>query len=186
GSVAPEMTTGEFESPVTATTTGEFESPATADGKKPSNSQRDMCKPEQEQRNIIDDLRGMSSVLLFLSIVLRDMSSLLKGRVVYSKVTSLLVLFTQSYNLQNEYVVVDSLLGLRRNEVVIEYLVNISKRRASRSLNEDILKITILKTNMPYLSRKIRRIHACTHQRPQRNKAQYAISREDQYAVLEI
>ncbi|GKB09534.1 hypothetical protein Tco_0837846 [Tanacetum coccineum] len=45
------------------------------------------------------------------------------------------------------------------------------------SLNEDILKITILKTNTPYPSRKIRRIRACTHQRPQRNKAQYAISR---------
>ncbi|GKE48944.1 hypothetical protein Tco_1480202, partial [Tanacetum coccineum] len=59
-------------------------------------------------------------------------------------------------------------------QVIIEYLVNISKRRAFWSLNEDILKITILKTNMPYPSRKIRRIRACTHQRPQRNKAQYA------------
>ncbi|GJU04966.1 hypothetical protein Tco_1121396 [Tanacetum coccineum] len=68
----------------------------------------------------------------------------------------------------------------------MEYLVNISKRRAFWSLNEDILKITILKTNTPYPSRKIRRIRACTHQRPQRNKAQYAVSREDQYAVLEI
>ncbi|GJX19651.1 hypothetical protein Tco_0222328 [Tanacetum coccineum] len=68
----------------------------------------------------------------------------------------------------------------------MEYLVNISKRRAFWSLNEDILKITIQKTNMPYPSRKIRRIRACTHQRPQRNKAQYAVSREDQYAVLEI
>ncbi|GKE25540.1 hypothetical protein Tco_1440924, partial [Tanacetum coccineum] len=43
--------------------------------------------------------------------------------------------------------------------------------------------ITILKTNMPYPSRKIWRIRACTHQRPQRNKAQYAVSREDQYVV---
>ncbi|GKC38464.1 hypothetical protein Tco_1050848 [Tanacetum coccineum] len=58
--------------------------------------------------------------------------------------------------------------------------------RAFWSLNEDILKITILKTNTPYPSRKIRRIRACTHQRPQRNKAQYAVSREDQYTVLEI
>ncbi|GJS42645.1 DNA-directed DNA polymerase [Tanacetum coccineum] len=72
------------------------------------------------------------------------------------------------------------------NLAIMEYLVNISKRRAFWSLNEDILKITILKTNTPYPSRKIRRIHACTHQRPQRNKAQYAVSREDQYAVLEI
>ncbi|GJW08777.1 putative reverse transcriptase domain-containing protein [Tanacetum coccineum] len=45
-----------------------------------------------------------------------------------------------------------------------------SKRRAFWSLNEDILKITILKTNMPYPSRKIRHIRAFTHQRPQRNK----------------
>ncbi|GJV70561.1 hypothetical protein Tco_1490556 [Tanacetum coccineum] len=42
------------------------------------------------------------------------------------------------------------------------------------SLNEDILKITILKTNTPYPSRKIRRIRACTHQRPQRKEDQYA------------
>ncbi|GJY98538.1 putative reverse transcriptase domain-containing protein [Tanacetum coccineum] len=52
-----------------------------------------------------------------------------------------------------------------------------SKRRAFWSLNEDILKITILKTNTPYPSRKIWRIRACTHQRPQRNKDQYAVSR---------
>ncbi|GKC12488.1 MAK10-like protein, partial [Tanacetum coccineum] len=70
--------------------------------------------------------------------------------------------------------------------IIMEYLVNISKRRAFWSLNEDILKITILMTNTPYPSRKIRRIRACTHQRRQRNKAQYAVSREDQYAVLEI
>ncbi|GJT04415.1 hypothetical protein Tco_0838877 [Tanacetum coccineum] len=44
----------------------------------------------------------------------------------------------------------------------------------------------ILTTNTPYPSRKIRRIRACTHQRPQRNKARYAVSRKDQYAVLEI
>ncbi|GJY50363.1 reverse transcriptase domain-containing protein [Tanacetum coccineum] len=60
------------------------------------------------------------------------------------------------------------------DRVIMEYLVNISKRRAIWSINEDILKITILKTNMPYPSRKIRRIRACTHQRPQRNEAQYA------------
>ncbi|GJR49955.1 zinc finger, CCHC-type containing protein [Tanacetum coccineum] len=48
------------------------------------------------------------------------------------------------------------------------------------------LKFTILTTNTPYPSRKIRRIRACTHQRPQRNEDQYAVSREDQYAVLEI
>ncbi|GJV93942.1 hypothetical protein Tco_1541755 [Tanacetum coccineum] len=70
--------------------------------------------------------------------------------------------------------------------VITEYLVNISKRRAFWSLNEDILKITILTTNTPYPSRKIRRIRACTHQRPQRKQVQYVVSSEDQYAVLEI
>ncbi|GJV24740.1 hypothetical protein Tco_1377435 [Tanacetum coccineum] len=61
-------------------------------------------------------------------------------------------------------------------KIIMEYLVKDSKRRAFWSLNEDILKITILKTNTPYPSRKIRRIRACTHQRPQRNEAQYARS----------
>ncbi|GKD51070.1 hypothetical protein Tco_1280046, partial [Tanacetum coccineum] len=41
-------------------------------------------------------------------------------------------------------------------QVIMEYLVTISKRRAFWSLNEDILKITIQKTNTPYPSRKIR------------------------------
>ncbi|GJR13469.1 reverse transcriptase domain-containing protein [Tanacetum coccineum] len=68
--------------------------------------------------------------------------------------------------------------------VIMEYLVKVSKRRAFWSLNEDILKITILKTNTPYPSRKIRRIRACTYQRPQMDKAQYAVSRETQYAVF--
>ncbi|GKB15724.1 reverse transcriptase domain-containing protein [Tanacetum coccineum] len=74
----------------------------------------------------------------------------------------------------------------RENTVIMEYLVKDSKRRAFWSLNEDILKITILKTNTPYPSRKIRRIRACTHQRPQRNEAQYAVSRRCQYVVLKI
>ncbi|GJY18384.1 hypothetical protein Tco_0389875 [Tanacetum coccineum] len=54
--------------------------------------------------------------------------------------------------------------------IIMEYLVNISKRRAFWSLNEDILKITILKTNTPYPSRKLQCIRACTHQRPQRKE----------------
>ncbi|GJV59926.1 hypothetical protein Tco_1466026 [Tanacetum coccineum] len=71
-------------------------------------------------------------------------------------------------------------------KLIMEYLVKDSKRRAFWRLNEDILKITILKTNTPYPSRKIRRIRACTHQRPQRNEAQYAVSKRCQYAVLKI
>ncbi|GKC16503.1 mitochondrial proton/calcium exchanger protein-like protein isoform X1, partial [Tanacetum coccineum] len=70
-------------------------------------------------------------------------------------------------------VVLDKLEGAWFN-VITEYLVNISKRRAFWSLNEDILKITILTINMPYSSRMIRCIRACTHQRPQRKEDQYA------------
>ncbi|GJX90363.1 hypothetical protein Tco_0343689 [Tanacetum coccineum] len=70
--------------------------------------------------------------------------------------------------------------------VIMEYLVKVSKRRAFCSLNKDILKITILTTNTPYPSRKIRRIRACTHKRPQRKEDQYAVSRRSQYAVLKI
>ncbi|GKA04510.1 reverse transcriptase domain-containing protein [Tanacetum coccineum] len=58
------------------------------------------------------------------------------------------------------------------------------RRRVFWSLNEDILKIAILKTNTPYPSKKIRHIRACTHQRPHRIKAQYALSKETQYAVF--
>ncbi|GJR75303.1 putative reverse transcriptase domain-containing protein [Tanacetum coccineum] len=47
------------------------------------------------------------------------------------------------------------------------------KRRAFWSLNEDILKITILKTNTPYPSKKIWRVRSYTHQRPQKDKDQY-------------
>ncbi|GKD46168.1 hypothetical protein Tco_1270813 [Tanacetum coccineum] len=86
------------------------------------------------------------------------------------------------------YMLITSWDGLLENvhNLITEYLVNISKRRAFWSLNEDILKITILTTNTPYPSRKIRCIRACTHQRPQRKQVQYAVSSKAQYAVLEI
>ncbi|GJT63898.1 hypothetical protein Tco_1015378 [Tanacetum coccineum] len=62
--------------------------------------------------------------------------------------------------------------------IIMEYLVNISKRRAFWSLNKDILKITVLTTNTPYPSRKIRCICACTHQRPRRKHDQYVIDED--------
>nr|GEW92603.1 putative reverse transcriptase domain-containing protein [Tanacetum cinerariifolium] len=64
-------------------------------------------------------------------------------------------------------------------------LVNISKRRAFWSINEDILKITILTTNTPYPSRKIRHICACAHQRPQRKQAQYVVNMDDPNITME-
>ncbi|GKA67868.1 hypothetical protein Tco_0767785 [Tanacetum coccineum] len=42
----------------------------------------------------------------------------------------------------------------RMINLIKEYLVKVNKRRAFWSLNEDILKITILKTNTPYPSRR--------------------------------
>ncbi|GJZ67120.1 hypothetical protein Tco_0630360 [Tanacetum coccineum] len=68
-------------------------------------------------------------------------------------------------------------IAIFNHPVITEYLVNISKRREFWSLNEDILKITILTTNTPYPSRKIRRIRACTHQTPQSKQAQYVYQR---------
>ncbi|GJW60200.1 hypothetical protein Tco_0109535 [Tanacetum coccineum] len=51
------------------------------------------------------------------------------------------------------------------------------KKDAVYLMAQESNEITILKTNTPYPSRKTRRIRACTHQRPQRNKDQYAVSR---------
>ncbi|GJY93594.1 hypothetical protein Tco_0509376 [Tanacetum coccineum] len=71
------------------------------------------------------------------------------------------------------------------NLVITEYLVNNSKMRAFWSLNEDILKITIQTTNTPYPSRKIWRIHACTHQRPRKKQAQYDVKMDDPNISME-
>ncbi|GJW37776.1 hypothetical protein Tco_0060696 [Tanacetum coccineum] len=61
------------------------------------------------------------------------------------------------------------------------------RERMNQSKGKSVeTKLMILTTNTPYPSRKIRRIRACTHQRPQRKEDQYAVSREDQYAVLDI
>ncbi|GJV25268.1 protein kinase-like domain, concanavalin A-like lectin/glucanase domain protein [Tanacetum coccineum] len=67
--------------------------------------------------------------------------------------------------------------------------MNIITRKAYNTIMVEGLESTrlmILTTNTPYPSRKIRHIRACTHQRPQRKEDQYAVSREDQYAVLDI
>ncbi|GJX48870.1 DNA-directed DNA polymerase [Tanacetum coccineum] len=58
--------------------------------------------------------------------------------------------------------------------LIMEYLVKVSKRRTFWSLNEDILKNTVLTTNTPYPSRKIRHICACTHQSPRSKQDLYA------------
>ncbi|GJW68057.1 hypothetical protein Tco_0122481 [Tanacetum coccineum] len=92
-----------------------------------------------------------------------------------------------SFGQDEEYVAIkeDEYDDLART-IIKEYLEKVSKRRALWSLNEDILKINYSKDQYAVSIKKIRRIRACTHQRPQWNEAQYAVSREDQYAVLEI
>ncbi|GJY54902.1 hypothetical protein Tco_0446566 [Tanacetum coccineum] len=67
----------------------------------------------------------------------------------------------------------------------MEYLGNNSKRGVFSSLNEDILKITVLTTNTPYLSRKMRRICAYTHQRPRRKHDQHAVKMDDPNITME-
>ncbi|GJY41541.1 hypothetical protein Tco_0428811 [Tanacetum coccineum] len=76
--------------------------------------------------------------------------------------------------------------SLEKFVVIKEYLVNISKRRTFWSLNEDILKIYYSDYQYAVSIKKIRRIRACTHQRSQRNEAQYAVSKRTQYAALKI
>ncbi|GJT83932.1 hypothetical protein Tco_1058274 [Tanacetum coccineum] len=49
-----------------------------------------------------------------------------------------------------------------RSEIIIEYLVKISKKARILELKRRHLKITVLTSNTPYPSRKIRRIYACT------------------------
>ncbi|GJR26897.1 hypothetical protein Tco_1103129 [Tanacetum coccineum] len=80
----------------------------------------------------------------------------------------------------------DEFWNSQHTEIIKEYLVKVNKRRAFWSLNEDILKINDSDYQYAVSIKKIRRIRACTHQRPRRKQDQYAVSREDQYAVLEI
>ncbi|GJV13251.1 reverse transcriptase domain-containing protein [Tanacetum coccineum] len=60
---------------------------------------------------------------------------------------------------------------------------NISKRD-EMPLNS--IQITVLTTNTPYPSRKIRRICACTHQRPRRPQDPIRRIQKDQYAVFKL
>ncbi|GKD12045.1 zinc finger, CCHC-type containing protein, partial [Tanacetum coccineum] len=83
----------------------------------------------------------------------------------------------------------DVILGIkikRENKGIVITQSHYIEKILKKFNREDCSPITILKTNTPYPSRKIRRIRACTHQRPQRNKDQYAVSRENQYAVFKI
>ncbi|GKA27946.1 hypothetical protein Tco_0714114 [Tanacetum coccineum] len=70
--------------------------------------------------------------------------------------------------------------------LIMEYLVKISKKARILELKQRHLKITVLTSNTPYPSRKIRRICACTSQKTQRKQDQYVVSKEDQYAIFKL
>ncbi|GJX19341.1 hypothetical protein Tco_0222018 [Tanacetum coccineum] len=54
---------------------------------------------------------------------------------------------------------------LHDSRIIMEYLVKISKKARILELKRRYLKITVMTTNTPYPSRKIRRICACTSQK---------------------
>ncbi|GJV51790.1 ribonuclease H-like domain, reverse transcriptase, RNA-dependent DNA polymerase [Tanacetum coccineum] len=61
--------------------------------------------------------------------------------------------------------------------LIMEYFVKTSKKARILELKRRNLKNSILTSNTPYPSRKIRRIRACTSQETTKNKVQYALSR---------
>ncbi|GKA13104.1 putative reverse transcriptase domain-containing protein [Tanacetum coccineum] len=140
-------------------------------------------KPKEKMRQVMsakaNDKKQKEIVVVkdFLEVFPDDLSGL-------SPMTSDNVYFIASFIPCNSPILYNYCKELLLNRldlritVITEYLVNISKRRAFWSLNEDILKITIMTTNMSYPSRKTWRIRACTHQRPQRKEDQYAVSRK--------
>ncbi|GJT13430.1 hypothetical protein Tco_0860472 [Tanacetum coccineum] len=56
------------------------------------------------------------------------------------------------------------------NEVIMEYLVKISKKACILELKQRHLNIIVLTSYTPYTSRRIRRICACTSQKSTREK----------------
>ncbi|GJT12216.1 hypothetical protein Tco_0859258 [Tanacetum coccineum] len=70
--------------------------------------------------------------------------------------------------------------------LIMEYLVNISKKARILELKQRPSKITVLTSNTPYPSRKIRRICSCTSLKTTKDHDQYAVSREYQYAMFKL
>ncbi|GJU87597.1 reverse transcriptase domain-containing protein [Tanacetum coccineum] len=68
--------------------------------------------------------------------------------------------------------------------LIMEYFVKISKKARILELKRRNLKNTVLKSNTPYPSRKIRRICACTSQEKTKNKDLYVVSRRLLYACM--
>ncbi|GKA94567.1 hypothetical protein Tco_0816605, partial [Tanacetum coccineum] len=69
---------------------------------------------------------------------------------------------------------------------IMEYLVNISKRRAFWSLNKDILKINDSDYQYAVSIKKDTAYPCLDSPNTQRKEDQYVVSREDQYVVLDI
>ncbi|GJZ58717.1 hypothetical protein Tco_0614533 [Tanacetum coccineum] len=72
-------------------------------------------------------------------------------------------------------------------ELIMEYLVKISKKARILELKRRHLKITVLTSNTPYPSRKIRRICACTSQKTTKETRSYTpYPRKTDNAVFKI
>ncbi|GJT62717.1 retrovirus-related pol polyprotein from transposon TNT 1-94 [Tanacetum coccineum] len=70
--------------------------------------------------------------------------------------------------------------------VIMEYFVKISKKARILELKQRNIKNSVLTSNTPYPSRKIRRICAFTLQETTKNKDLYAVSRRHLYAISKI
>ncbi|GJX29733.1 hypothetical protein Tco_0237812 [Tanacetum coccineum] len=74
--------------------------------------------------------------------------------------------------------VLDQLSQYQEFDLIMEYLVKISKKARILKLKQRHLKITVMTSNTPYPSRKIQHNRACTSLKTKRNDDQYAVSRE--------
>ncbi|GKA49400.1 hypothetical protein Tco_0742473 [Tanacetum coccineum] len=74
----------------------------------------------------------------------------------------------------------------RLPEIIMEYLVKISKKARILELKRRHLKITVLTTNTPYPSRKIRRICACTSQKTTKEQDPIRRIQRSLYAIFKL
>ncbi|GJS94742.1 hypothetical protein Tco_0801710 [Tanacetum coccineum] len=121
--------------------------------------------------------------MLFLAEFLREVSEKDKRNGISHAYQKLKGFYKGVLNLGPDYIkdakmcVCVASAALLEWELLGELLVKDSKRHAFWSLNEDILKITVLKTNTPYPSRRYGVSVPALTKRPHKFKDQYAVSR---------
>ncbi|GJQ98466.1 hypothetical protein Tco_0009605 [Tanacetum coccineum] len=75
---------------------------------------------------------------------------------------------------------------VRKTRLIIEYSVKISKKARILELKRRHLKITILTSNTPYPSRKIRRIRACTSQKTMKETRSIRRIHQGRYGICSV